>query len=90
MENKKAERSGKMEEEIKALLETFRRPFQADGGDLILDKLEAGKMKLRIVVGEEGCRECIMPPDVVQEIITSNLKETLGLNYEVTVTIEDI
>lgn len=78
-----------MEERIKAFIELFRKSFQADGADLILDSLESRKLKLRIQVSEKGCRECIMPPEVVAEIIASNLKEELGLEYQVEVLIED-
>ena len=79
-----------MEEQIRSFIEMFRQPFQADGGDLILDRLEADKLELRIVIGENGCRECNMPSDVVESIISSNLKESFGLDYQVKVTLEDL
>ena len=79
-----------MEEKINELLEQFRKPFQADGGDIQIVKLDAKTLTVRIIIGPTGCRECITPPEVVKQILASNIKERLGLDYEINVEIRDL
>lgn len=79
-----------MEEQINELLEKFRGPFRADGGDIQLVKAEAGTLTVRIVIGPTGCRECITPPEVVEQILASNIKEQLGLDYKINVEVSDL
>lgn len=79
-----------MEKKINELIEKFRGPFQADGGDLEIVKTDEDTLTVRIVIGPTGCRDCIMPPGVVEQILSSNIKEQLGLDYRIKVEVLDL
>lgn len=79
-----------MEEKINELLEAFRGPFKADGGDIEIVRIDGNTLTVRIVIGPTGCRECITPPEVVEQILASNIKERLGLDCKIKVEVSDL
>jgi Fe-S cluster biogenesis protein NfuA len=74
---------------IESLLDEFRAPFRADGGDIAVVRQTADELDLRILVGPTACRDCIMPPETVKSILESTIKQQLGRVIRVGVEIAD-
>ena len=51
--------------------------LQADGADLDVLGLECNTVRTRLLLGTEACLECIMPKDVLEEIMLMSLKESM-------------
>lgn len=78
------------EESVSELVESFRPPFQADGGDLLITRLTGNFLGVRILIGPDGCRECIVPAEVVAQILISNINQRLHAKYTVDVEITNV
>lgn len=76
-------------EEIEALINEFRSFIQADGGDLIITGLAEDLLNLTLVIGPTGCKECVMPAESIEELIESNIKDKLQLDYKVHIAVDD-
>ncbi len=63
-------------ERAAAALEGLREGFQADGADLELVGVEGAKARVRLVVTEETCQECIVPPPLLQQILEAQLRQS--------------
>jgi Fe-S cluster biogenesis protein NfuA len=59
--------------EIDDLLNDFRESLQADGYDLTVDCLDAGRPQIAIVALEGACEECLLPRAVVERILLNSL-----------------
>ena len=64
-------------EQAERALEGLREGFQADGADLHLLSLEGGTARVRLLVTEETCLECIVPGPILVQVITAALKQAL-------------
>ena len=74
-------------EQAEAALAGLREGFQADGADLELVSLEGGVARVRLLVTDETCLECIVPGPILQQVISASLRQALpGLS---TVEVED-
>jgi Fe-S cluster biogenesis protein NfuA len=62
-------------EQAAAALEGLREGFQADGADLELASVEGAKARVRLIVGDETCMECIVPPPLLQQILEAQLRQ---------------
>lgn len=63
-----------LEKIVKEIIEEFRKPFQADGGDMRVVSCADNLIKAQIVLGPTTCRECIMSPEDVKEVIKSSIE----------------
>jgi hypothetical protein len=63
----------------KASVEThlagFREGLVADGYDLLVDDVAAGKARLRITAGPEACAECLVPKDLMIDMLKASLED---------------
>lgn len=78
-----------LEERIHSVIDSFKEPFAADGGDLRAVRITPDAIDVRIVLGQDACRECIMPPEVTQEILASAIKNQFGIDLKVNVSLTD-
>lgn len=76
-----------LEERIHSIIDSFKEPFAADGGDLRAVRITPDVVDVRIVLGPDACRECIMPPEVTQEILASAIKNQFGIELKVNVAV---
>lgn len=58
-----------------AALEGLREGFQADGADLELVSVEGPRARVRLVVTDQTCQECIVPPPLLQQILEAQLRQ---------------
>ena len=76
-----------LEEIVKPIIEEFRKPFQADGGDIKCVSCEGGIVRVQIIVGPETCRECIMAPEDVKEVLGSSIEAQYGKPVELEIEV---
>jgi Fe-S cluster biogenesis protein NfuA len=62
-------------ERATAALAGLREGFQADGADLELVGVEGAKARVRLVVTEDTCQECIVPGPLLRQILEAQLKK---------------
>ena len=55
-------------------LEGLREGFQADGADLELVGVEGLTARVRLVVTDETCQECIVPGPMLQQILGAAIR----------------
>ena len=77
-----------MEEVVRGILEGLRPAFQANGADLELNAITADTIKLDVVFGPDACRDCILPPEVLEPTFAQLLEVQLG--RPVTVVVGEI
>jgi Fe-S cluster biogenesis protein NfuA len=63
-------------ESVKNEIEKLRAILRADGGDLALVALEpdTGVVRLRLVLEDANCAECVMPGSHIAEVATQSLR----------------
>ena len=71
----------------KVIVGGLRDSFKADGADLEVVNVTGDTVKVRITMGPSTCRECIMDPKGVQEIISNALEEQMGRKIDVEVEV---
>ena len=64
-------------EQAERALGGLREGFQADGADLELISLEAGVARVRLLITEETCMECIVPGPILEQVIGASLRQAL-------------
>ena len=64
-----------MLEAAKSALEKLRPALQADGADLVMEDVNEGVVTVRLVIGPKTCRECLLSPDELQQVIEAALIE---------------
>ncbi|MDR2296217.1 MAG: NifU family protein [Clostridiales Family XIII bacterium] len=77
------------EEEIRVFLEQLKALFAADGANMRIVAATSKRIHVRIEFTEETCRDCVMPPDTIREIIEGNLKTQLCENAEIRIEWDD-
>lgn len=71
-------------------IEPLRSGFQADGVDLRVASATEEQVTIWIVLGDEACRECMMPVPILEQIFQNALREAgLGQPQVSVVEIED-
>jgi Fe-S cluster biogenesis protein NfuA len=65
------------EDSARQAVEQLREGFQADGADLELQSLEDGVARVRLVVTDETCLECIVPGDILQTVVEASLRQAV-------------
>ena len=64
-------------ESARQAVEQLREGFQADGADLELKSLEDGVARVRLVVTDETCLECIVPGEILQTVLETSLRQSV-------------
>jgi hypothetical protein len=59
---------------VDSVLSPLREGFQADGADLAVDEATDSLVRVRLVVTEETCHECILPGDVLTQILEATVR----------------
>lgn len=77
------------EEVVKTALEPLEESFASDGSKIEIVSVEGNTVNIKIVVFPGGCRECILPPDYLEEMFKTNIEEEAEEEVEVHVEIED-
>ena len=67
-----------MKIDIQAVVETARSMLQGDGYDIELTDYEPGELKLTVVAGSDACEDCLVPKNVLSNIIASTLPAELA------------
>ncbi len=68
-------RGSDMHEALEAVLAKFRPGFQADGADARLATVDpTGVVEVQIVVGPETCMECLLPDDMLGQMLTHEMR----------------
>jgi hypothetical protein len=75
--------------EVAAFLEQLQGIFTADGASLNIHEAGVDHIRLSVDFSDEACRECVMPPDMITELIENNLKSVLREGAEITVEWND-
>ncbi len=62
---------------LSAGLKEVREALRLDGADLEVLGLERGVARLRLVVGPEACLECIMPKELIEQMILHDVQSIM-------------
>ncbi|NLC10654.1 MAG: hypothetical protein GX767_00185 [Firmicutes bacterium] len=60
---------------LEKALKSIRETLSYDGYDLVFEEKEGGILDIRIVAGPDACAECLLPKEVLREIIAKELTE---------------
>jgi Fe-S cluster biogenesis protein NfuA len=60
---------------VEAAIDDLRRSLQADGGDLLFQSIDNGVVRCRLILSPNACLECILPKDVLEQVITYSVQE---------------
>jgi len=74
-----------MEEIVKAVVGELRPAFQANGGDLEIREVTQNLVKIDLVIGPTTCRECLLPPQTIEDMLAGLLNAQLGREIKVVV-----
>ncbi|MGI9642830.1 MAG: NifU family protein [Acidimicrobiia bacterium] len=55
-------------EDLTTALEGARAIVQADGGDLVLDRVDGSAVHLNLIIEGAECAECVMPRPFLEQI----------------------
>jgi hypothetical protein len=72
-----------MNDQVASLLAEFSPAFEASGAMLRVAARSANRLQLEIVLTPQACRDCIMPADVVAQVVAANIRERLGVELSV-------
>ena len=61
-------------ERAEAALSGLREGFQADGADLELVSVDGVRARVRLVITDETCQECILPGDMLKPMLETTLR----------------
>jgi Fe-S cluster biogenesis protein NfuA len=62
---------------LEAGLKEIRESLQADHADLEVIGLEGSTARVRLVIGPETCRECIVSKSILESIMLESLRDTM-------------
>lgn len=60
---------------VGAALAGLREGFQADGADLEVLSVENGVARVRLVVTDQTCLDCIVPGPVLQQVVEASVRQ---------------
>lgn len=60
---------------VEAHLAGFREGLVADGYDLLVDEVSSGTARLRITAGPDACAECLVPKDLMIDMLKASLED---------------
>lgn len=61
--------------DVDRALAGLREGFQADGADLEVLSVEDGVARVRLVITEETCLECIVPGHILREVVAASVRQ---------------
>ncbi len=64
-------------DEVAAALEDVREIIAADGGDIVLESVDAGTARLRLILDSAECRECVMPRSFLEQVALDTMRQTV-------------
>ncbi|MDD4493951.1 MAG: hypothetical protein PHV32_06330 [Eubacteriales bacterium] len=76
-------------EAVKSALEPLEESFASDGSKIEISSIEGNTVNIKIVVFPDGCRECILPADYLEEMFKNSIEEETEEEVQVHVEIED-
>lgn len=76
-----------MKEAVEKALTALRPGLQADGADVMIDKVEGTHIYLRLIIDPEACAHCLLPGEHYQKIFKSVIADEIGT--PVTVHLDD-
>lgn len=62
---------------VEAAIADMRQAIQADGADLVVEGIEGATAHLRLVFTPEVCEECILPRELLQQMLLSTLQKSV-------------
>jgi Fe-S cluster biogenesis protein NfuA len=60
---------------IAEVVEELRPSLQESGGDLLFESYEDGIVNCRLVLTDDACLDCILPKDVLEDVVTQAARE---------------
>jgi Fe-S cluster biogenesis protein NfuA len=63
-----------LQQRAEEALSGLREGFQADGADLELVSVDGVTARVRLVVTDETCQECIVPCPLLQQVLEAALR----------------
>jgi Fe-S cluster biogenesis protein NfuA len=71
-------------DEIAAGVDELARMLRADGGDLVLVEADAkrARIRVRLVLDDVSCEDCVLPPDALYETIEQSLSRRVRGEFE--------
>lgn len=66
--------------EVEGKLAGLREGFVADGYDLLVDEVSQGNVRVRIVAGPSACEGCLVPKNIVVEMLKAALNDDPGIH----------
>lgn len=72
------------ESTVTAAVEELRRPLRADGADLVLIRADprTAVVELRLELDGVTCRDCVLPPDRLADVVESVLRRGIPEEFE--------
>lgn len=71
--------------QVDPALEGVRAIVQADGGDLVLDRIEGSALHLRLIIEGAECAECVMPRQFLEQIALDMVQQAVPSVAAVTI-----
>jgi Fe-S cluster biogenesis protein NfuA len=62
---------------VEPALEGARALVQADGGDLVVDRIEGTQVYARLVIEGAECAECVMPRQFLEQVALDMVRAEL-------------
>lgn len=62
--------------QVGAALAGLREGFQADGADLEVVSVENGVARVRLVVTDQTCLDCIVPGPVLRQVVEASVRQS--------------
>jgi hypothetical protein len=71
-------------DEVTAAVEEVGKVLRADGGDLVLVAVDpkTDRIRIRVDLDQVSCMDCILPPDMLEEVITDSLRRRVRGEFE--------
>ena len=63
--------------QLLAAIAVIRESLQLDGGDLDVLGFEGTTARIRLLISKDACHECIMPKDLLEEMILMGIRESI-------------
>ena len=72
---------------VEKAISPMRDAFAADGAGVEVGKIEGDSVTIRLLVGPETCRECMMPTPLLEQIFQQSLMDEGIENVQVQVEV---
>jgi hypothetical protein len=72
---------------VEAAVAGLRQGIEADGAALEVEGVDGGLVRFRLVFGPETCRECMLPPEMLEPLLAGCLEDLATPAPRVAVTV---